>query len=348
MFWQIKYLIVYVLLQNFNLTDEMARRIRIAIFLAIGIQAILAIAQQLTGGMLGLYVFGEQDPTKLFFAKGDLRISGTLGATNGFGGYMAMLLVAVLPFMFRERNLLRYAVYGAGMIALLMTFSRAGWLSFVCGALLVVLVLVRASVIRFTRIMMLGVLGVLLLGIGITSYYEGIQERFEDKDAISSAEGRLTQFSQMWPAIEKHPLVGIGPGVTEYFGAWNNNAHYIREKLPDIWLGNQPHSSQLQIWIESGTPAFILFMIMLVMIFRAALVKPGGSTENREVLFLRIGTAAAAAAAMIDASFGTEINSYQISIPFWILLGISRNRSQPVFGRGLNLMPISPNRSGIG
>jgi O-antigen ligase len=132
----------------------------------------------------------------------------------------------------------------------------------------------------------------------------------------------------MWPAIEKHPVFGIGPGVTEYFGAWNDNNRYIRDKLPGIRLGNQPHNSQLQMWIESGTPAFIIFVLMLLMILRGALVKPEINRESRQVLHLRIGAAAAAAAAMIDASFGPEINSHQISLAFWMFLGISRNRSQ--------------------
>lgn len=334
MFWQIKYLIIYVLLQNYALTDDMARKIKIAILLVIGIQATLAFAQQLAGGTLGLVVFGEQDPTRLFFAKGALRVSGTLGATNGFAGYMAMLLVAVLPFMFREKNLLWYAVYGAGTIALLMTFSRAGWLGFACGAALVALALVRVGAIRFTRIVALGALGVLLIGIGVASYYEGVQERFEDRRAIASAEGRLTQFYEMWPVIQKHSIAGIGPGVTEYFGAWNDNAHYVREKFPDIWLSNQPHSSQLQTWIEGGTPAFALFMIMFVMIFKSAMERPDSSTESRQVLYLRIGAVMAAAAVMIAASFGTGINSYQTSMSFWILMGLARNRSRTYLRHG--------------
>jgi O-antigen ligase len=278
--------------------------------------------------MLGLYVFGEQDPTRLFYANRDLRVSGTLGATNGFAGYMAMLLVTVLPFMFRERNLLRYVVYGAGMIALLVTFSRAGWLSFICGVLLVTLVMVRARVIRVTRIMMLGALIVLFLGVGVNFYFEGVQERFMDRTAIGAAEGRVTQFSQMWPAIERHPLFGIGPGVTEYFGAWNDNVKYVRGKLPGVQLGNQPHNSQLQIWVESGTPAFILFVIILIMILRGALTRPEINREGGQLLYLRIGAAGGAAVAMIDASFGPEINSYQISLVFWILLGVSRSRAQ--------------------
>lgn len=326
LFWQLKYLVIYVLMQNFAIADDMARKLKVTVLLVIGLQAVLALAQQVAGGTLGLNVFGEQDPTRLYFAMGDLRVSGTLGATNGFAGYMAMLLVAALPFMFRERNLLWYGVYGAGMISLLLTFSRAGWLSFVLGAGMVAMALVRVGAIRFTRLMGLGFLGVAIVGIGVASYYEGVQERFEDRRAIESAQGRFTQFAEMWPAIEKHYIAGIGPGVTEYFGAWNQDARYLRQKLPDVWLSNQPHSSQLQAWIEGGTPAFVLFMILFLMVIRSAVARPDGAVESRQVLYLQIGAAAAAAAAMIDASFGPEINNYQISMPFWMLLGLARNR----------------------
>ena len=325
-FWQLKLLLLYLFVRNLELSEKLARQLSIAALVVIGCQALLAIAQQVSGGPLGLVVFGEQDPTRLFFVKGDLRVSGTLGATNGLAGYLAMLLTFCLPFLFRLRSVVWYGAYSIGFIALLFTYSRAGWLSFSLGAGFVVLALLRAGIIRRTRIVAIGILGAVVVGIGIGIYFDQIQERFQDERAIRSAQGRFTQFALYWPIIEQYSITGIGPGVTEYYGAWNDNARYLSQTLPGVRLGNQPHSSQAQYWVESGTPAFLLFMAIFVLVLRGAFQKPVANPGMPEISLLRIGATSAAVAAMTHASFGTEINNYQISAVFWIALAISRNQ----------------------
>ncbi|MDJ0928063.1 MAG: O-antigen ligase family protein [Gammaproteobacteria bacterium] len=322
--WQLKYLGVYLLLRNADISEKLAKRFVLVALGAIAIQAAIAFAQSIVGN-LGLVVLGEQDPDRLRFVKGALRVSGTLGATNGFAGYLSMLLVFALPFLFRRRNPVWYVIHGFGVIALLVTYSRAGWLSFVVGSAVVAFGLLRVGIIRPSRIISLGLLGAAIVGIGVAVYFDRVQDRFQDQDAIQSAEGRLLQFSMFWPIIEDYPIFGIGPGVTEYFGAWNDNEKYVRQELPDVRMTNQPHSSQLQYWIETGTPGFLLFIALFVAVFRSALARPRSRRDRPELSFLRIGAAAAAAAAMTHASFGTEINSHQISLIFWMFLAMARN-----------------------
>src|SRR5690606_9637514 len=108
----------------------------------VAVQAGLALAQQATGGSLGLAVFGEPSE-RLHYVLGGLRMSGTLGATNAFAGYMAMLLVFCTPFMFQRQKLPFYLVFSLGLITLILALSRAGWLSFFLGGLVVMFALFR-------------------------------------------------------------------------------------------------------------------------------------------------------------------------------------------------------------
>ena len=326
--WQAKYLLVFLLVRNLQLTEKLAGQIKAAVLLAIGLQAGLAMAQQVTDGILGLVVLGEQDPSRLFFVKSDMRVSGTLGATNAFAGYMATLLVFALPYLFRRQKLHWYALHAAGVIALIFTFSRAGWLSFIVGGGLVIIAMIRAGIVRPSRLLAMCVLGLVVVGSGVVTYFDEVQIRFQDREALRSAEGRLTQFGEFWPVVEAYPVFGIGPGVTEYFGAWNDNARYVRQSLGGLSLSNQPHSSQLQYWIESGTPAFVLWMLLFLAVYRTALSRPSRIGTSPDLGLLRIGAAGAAAAIMTDATFGTEINSYQISLVFWIFLALARNSTQ--------------------
>lgn len=338
--WEVKYLFVYLLVRNVAVSEKLAQQIKVVIFLVLFLQGGMAIAQFMTSKPLGLVVFGEQNPSRLFYVKGGLRVSGTLGATNALAGYMATLLVLVLPFLFRWQGLFWYACYGTGFTALLFTLSRAGWLSFLVGGSIAILGLWRANIVKPSRVMILGLIGTVIIGAGVTLYLDKIQDRFQNEDAVDSAKGRFYQFGQAWPIIERYPVFGIGAGVTEFYGAWNENERYVRNILPDVRLGNQPHNSQLQYWIESGTPGMLIFMSIIVMVFVTALRKPRARDNTSDAALIQIGACAAAVASMLHASFGTEINNHQIGMAFWMLFALGRNqmeRSSPAPEPGISV-----------
>lgn len=327
--WQAKYLVVYLFVRNMPLSDKLAQQVKMAILLILLVQGGLAVAQLIMGRPLGLVVFGEQNPSRLFYVKGGLRVSGTLGATNALAGYMAMLLVFTLPFLFRWQGLFRYGCWGAGFAALLFPLSRAGWLSFVVGGGIAVLGILRAGIVKPTRVMVLGFLGTVIIGAGAMLYLDKIQQRFEDKAAVNSAMGRFYQFEEAWPVIERYPIFGIGTGITEYYGAWSEHEKYVRSRLPGVKLSNQPHNSQLQYWIEAGTPGFILFVAITLATFATALRRRATRDGAFYQTLMQIGAGAAAAAAMVHVSFGPEINHHQIVMTFWIFLALARNSTMP-------------------
>ncbi|MBI5617983.1 MAG: O-antigen ligase family protein [Gammaproteobacteria bacterium] len=325
--WQLKYFVIYVLVRNLRISDELLARLQYVVAAVLIIQSLLAFVQQLKGGPIGLNVLGEQDASRLFFVRGDLRVSGTLGATNGFGGYLAAMLCFLIPSVLTKRNVVIYAAVGVGTMALLFTFSRAGWLSLIIGAGISVLVMTRSRVLTWGRMVLLTFAGFLLLSVAIGAYYEKVIERFENKEAVGAAVGRFSQFYQAWPVISRYPIVGIGPGVTEYYGAWNENEKYIRQKLPDVRFGNQMHSAQLQYWIESGTPGFALFMLLIVITGVTAFRRRASNDASELMKLSSIGAGAAALAILIHSSFGPEINNYRILICFVTFLALARNLS---------------------
>lgn len=335
--WLLKCLGVYLLVLNMQLTGKFLRQIKLAIVLVVMVQAGLALAQQMTGGSLGLAVFGE--PERLHFVLGGLRMSGTLGATNAFAGYMAMLLVFCMPFLFQRQKLPFYVLFSLGLITLVLALSRAGWLSFVLGSLVVMVGLFRAGLVQFTRFIAIGLLAAVVAGGAIVTYMDRIQDRFQSDVAVSSAEGRVAQFTAFRPVVERYRLFGIGPGITEFYGAWNNKAKYLQESLPNLQLGNQPHNSLLQFAIEGGLMWAAIFAAILAMVIGTAFRRVPRNRRLREVSVFRIAASAAALAAMIHASFGTEINNYQIGIVFWALLALARNRSYQSMQRSVMAQP---------
>jgi O-antigen ligase len=330
--WQIKFFVLYVLVLNIKLSESLIRRIVIAISGVILMQSIIAIAQYVHGGGLGLDILGESFNTAkkavyaAYYVNGGLRVSGTIGGANGFSGYISLCLVFLLPFVLARRSVLNILCFGVGIIVIILAMSRAGWLSFFVGSIFVIFMMLRARLVKFSRMMLPGLLVGLILTGGVMIYYDKIVTRFEDPRAIASAQGRINQFYTAWRLIEKHAGVGIGPGVSDFFGQWSNNRKYIRQALSGVDLPNYIHNSQLQVWVESGTPGLIIFLAIIAVISWSVFGKVRFENDNDMSAFLRIGGISAAMAVMIHVSFGTEFNNHQIFQLFWILLGLARNK----------------------
>jgi hypothetical protein len=328
-YMQFKYLVVYLVVLNLDLTDRIAKQIYKVIVLIVGIQGLLGIAQLIYGEPLGLSIIGEPEKAS-FFLEG-FRVAGTLGGTNSLGGFLAGLLVFLIPYLFAQGGFFLLGCFAAGITALVVSLCRAGWLSFFVGAFLGILTSLRARIINSSRVLWVGVMG-LALGIILASlvllYYDKIEQRFSNREAQSSAAYRYEQFPQAWPMIKRYPVFGIGPGVTEYFGAWNDYRIYVENKLRVEILGNQPHNSLLQYWVEGGYPSALLWAAIVVMVIARAVKRPRqGAQESDGVFLLRHAAALGALALMLQALFGTAINSQQIQMTFWILLALARNRT---------------------
>jgi hypothetical protein len=328
---QLKFFILYVLVRNTPITEAFARRIPPLVTAIIAIQAFIAVAQTMNGGPVGLEMIGEFvpkiDELGNYLVSGSYRSSGTIGQTNGFAGYMAMLLVFLAPFVLARRSLYLWVGFALGIIALILPLSRAGWLSFIVGFCCVLFMVFRARLVKFTRLAGFILVGGLILCLGVGFYFDTIMHRFEDRVAKQSAMGRLHQFPVAWKVIEKYPVLGIGPGVTEYFGTWNNYRIYVRKALPDVDMSNQVHNSQLQVAIETGVPGGVIFLAIMGVIFGGVLRNVKAGREKESIQLLRIGGTCAGVAIMTHVSFCTELNSIAIFLVFWILLGLARSGS---------------------
>lgn len=329
LFWQIKFLILYGLARNAKLSDSLVWRIVYTVVCIILIQSSIALVQLIKGGWLGLDILGEPSGTANFsqlIVKGNLRFAGTIGGTNGFAGYMAMLSVLLFPFFLIRNSLLLYSGFGIGTIAILLALSRAGWLSFLVGCVCVIFMVVHARLIKFTRIMLFSFLAGIIFVVGIAIYSDKIRSRFEDKEAISSATSRIGQFYWAENVIRRNLVIGIGPGVTDFFGSWNNNLVFVQKALPGVHMPNQVHNSYLQVCIESGIPGLLIFLAINGAVLLAVLRKVKSDLEADSVMLLRIGGTCAAVSVVVDVSFGNEFNSQQIFLVFWTLLGLARGK----------------------
>lgn len=320
--WQLKYILIYWAMCRISISQDLARSLLLSAALILLFQSGLGFAQYAQGGSIGLYILGEPDPARseLHYVGEVLRASGTLGATNAFGGLLSGLLVLLLPYVLSRKAILPRLAFGLGILALVMSLSRAGWLSFLIGSGVVIYRLFRTGGTHAMRVLV----GTALIGGAVATmvgvFYEPIISRFDDERAVASAMGRVTQWEDSLAVVKRVPVTGIGPGVTEYFGAWNDYERYVRNSLPWLSMRNQVHSALLQFWIESGTPAAVLFVVLLgITVVRA--LKCGH--EKSDVGLLALGASAAVLSLIVHINFGTEVNNTRLMTIMWFLAGIA-------------------------
>jgi O-antigen ligase len=323
--WQIKLLIIYLIIRNIDFKDKFYQMVPWVISGVVVVQAIITIAQYLKGGYVGMLLLGERNPdmSAQFFVNDLLRASGTLGATNAMGGYFAMLLVFLLPFAISKRSILLYGIFLLGLIGLYIPLSRAGWLSFLVGSALLGLQLLRRRLVKPGHLITMGSFALLLVVVVFAVNQEQIMNRFEDKNALASAEGRVGQIPEAWDVTMRRPISGIGPGVTSMFGAWNDHIKYIRDKLPDLRLQNQFHNSILQTMVESGIIGGLLFILLILIVLLRVFKR---YSRDDEYAVFKLACSVSALVYLIDTQFGPEINNYQMMGLYTSFFALSNNK----------------------
>jgi hypothetical protein len=247
------------------------------------VQSVVAIAQVLHQGSLGLVALGEQvlDPrvrSISVVASLDgvrfLRAYGLTDHPNILGGILAMGLLATLGGLSRAgRGLPRLGVtlvIAAAVLALALTFSRGAWIALVVGALVAATLMARSSGLRAARpwLLLAGALPIALVALAVPlgPYLFARLDPEADRPAIEtrSYDERIVVASAALKAVGRHPLLGTGIGTLP------------QALSADPSLGYPPqaaHLVPLEIAAEDGLPAAGAYCLFIVAAFVSALTK---------------------------------------------------------------------------
>jgi O-antigen ligase len=184
------------------------------------------------------------------------RLMGVIGGIYGNPNDLAFAIVLSLPFalafLVTTKNPLLKALWLAGMLimmtALFMTASRAGFIDLIIMGLVTLWHFgVRGR--RLYLIVAAGFISVLLMTVAGGKLYDRFAALSGGSDteesAYNSYEARKYLMLRALDGIENHPLLGIGI---------NNFMTYSL-----IW--HEVHMSYLQICVEGGIPALIIYLM---------------------------------------------------------------------------------------
>lgn len=239
------------------------------------IQASVGVAQVLRQHSLGLILMGELelDPAwsgvSIVWAEGirSLRAYGLSDHPNILGGCLAFALLLLMSWLITRDSPVRMLIAGvfiSGVVALFLTFSRAAWLGFIVGLLLMAWLLIRTQrreIILNGAYLMLACLVVLtpfilrnakMLGVRLNmgdSFQEvGYETRsLVERAALNTAANEI---------FARNAVTGVGIGTFPLA---------LRESNPDFeFFFQPPHNTLLNAAAETGIFGALFYFLALV------------------------------------------------------------------------------------
>lgn len=250
-------------------------------------QAVLAAACAVGfSGLIGLlqYQFGIATDWSILgsiaedrvqkIADGDVsRVAGLLTMANAFGWYLvAFLPLLIAPALLQLRQLrltekaALIAAVGLGSVALILTYARGSWISFVISMAALSLLAYRATASAERRRYVWRMGGILaLVTLLALPFAPMIYTRLTEDDR-GAAESRLPLMEVATGMISDNPLLGVGLSAYE---TEMRRYDQTNEKITDDF--DWPvHNIFLHIAAESGIPALLLLLLLTgVAVWRA-------------------------------------------------------------------------------
>ncbi len=189
--------------------------------------------------------------------EGFMRIGGTVGSSNFAAAYLSISLTCAASVLFtnlgNSYKWLATAALGLGSIALILTFSRGGWLAVALSLALLCFVTWRRRGLSLK-----GPIAVLvLLALLYVPFHSLIGERLFGDDR-GSAESRIPLMNLAFRIVEDHPILGVG--VNNFTVAMGP---YLTSEFREKFLF-AVHNKYLLVVAETGIGGLIAFLAFFV------------------------------------------------------------------------------------
>ena len=227
------------------------------------------------------YLVRKQE-TNLSVYMIEQRLSGTFKAPNYLGAYLALALPFIIGFFLASWQILRKEKHGIWVIIvlsavvilmtanLLLTLTRGAWVGVAFATLCICcyLVIKKYSKLKsiagsFKHILIGTTLLITIIALSIFLMPQHVKTRFNTM--IERPIGFMGERPQWWHTslefIQKYPITGIGMGRFRHETTLN-----APPDLQDVPF--HAHNIYLHIAVEQGIPSLLLFLLMIVIIWK--------------------------------------------------------------------------------
>jgi hypothetical protein len=190
--------------------------------------------------------------------RGDfMRLGGTVGSSNFAAAYLSISIASAASVLFTDlgkiHKWLAIGVLGLGSVALVMTFSRGGWM-----ALALSLLLICGFVWKQRGISLkVPIAVIVILALLYIPFHSAISERLFGDDR-GSAESRIPLMNLAFRIIEDNPVLGVG----------SNNFtvvmdRYLTSEFREGFLF-AVHNKYLLVLAETGIAGLVALLAFLI------------------------------------------------------------------------------------
>lgn len=353
----LRFVVIFIifLLENYS-TDVIKTFLWIGVFVIVG-ESILGIVQYASSGALDKYLFFRDSISvgksvqiqgiEQFWAPGQ-RVFATMGRYDRLGSLLAIGLIMLFPWFYilkdQEQRDRWWVAFILGVVALILTYSRASWIAFICGMFTIGYFLVRDRRI-FKLASTAGALIVLyLLFVIITQSYgsgtvdqlgkdQSIRDRLVEMVSPYSWKQSYEGYGRIFFIINtpltvvwNYPMLGVGPG--NYGGgvaaSLGNKLVYDKLHLP-FGIQNvygQIDNNWLSIWGETGTLGLLVWILLFREIFQSAYFVQR-KTKDEVQKTVAQGLCGVTVAVVILGFFGPYFEFRTLMLYFWLIVGIA-------------------------
>ena len=240
------------------------------------------------------------------------RVFSVFDNPNAFGEVLVILLPVVLALVFCSRHFVSRAaalgIFCIGAVALIMTYSRAGWIGFAFS----LVVFVFLWDIRFVPIC--AVLAVCCIPLLPDTVMNRIGTITNLSD--SSTSSRFPLYAATIELIQKSPVRGAGLGtaaVQKYIldhNLYHAEAPYVHA-----------HDIYLQVWAETGLVGILTFVAGMWSCVCGG-IRAVMNTKCHEARLITVGSVAALCGALVCAIADYLWNYPRVMCIFWFLIAL--------------------------
>lgn len=238
------------------------------------------------------------------------RVYSLFGNPNTFAEYLVMLCPLSVGLMWETRDtkkkLFFMATTGIQLLAILLTMSRGGWIGIAAAAVFFLFFVEK-------RLLLLGIpAGVVGLSLLPSSYFNRIISIFNFADSSTSYRFKIWDIT-IGGVIRDHLYTGVGLGHLPY------------KKIFETYIRTMPiyhaHNTYLQVFAELGLMGFLVFIFLILTVFKVGYV---WLLKSKERYFNIMGSAMMAGffGVLVHGVFENVLYLTKITLTFWILVAL--------------------------
>ncbi len=252
-FLEVQFLLLFFLVVNLVRTWADVRVVVTTVAVCLLLESLLMFSQYYGGfefSALGIYTQASTSEVESAAA----RVSGTFGSPNLAATFLTASLAITLAGYFSDGRLvhrgLAFVAFLLGMVALVMTQSRGGWIASAVALPLLLVLAMRRRIGAKAGLPVVVILVVLAIGFSAV-----VVERFASEDT-GSAVSRIYHSRLALNIIRDHIFTGVGANNQRYF---LEDTNY---RPPELAEGRPAaiHNTYLAIWVELGLFGFLAFL----------------------------------------------------------------------------------------